>query len=128
MLVPVYVIFFDGQCPVCIRSRQAVQRLKADADLRFVDINDPDNLRRFPMVDAQEAHQQLFVLDPHGYLAGGYDGVVSLTRAIPGLRFLEPLLRWSPLRRLGWRIYRWVARNRYSLSRSLPQSHPGCKV
>lgn len=110
-----YYVFYDAQCRLCARSRRAIERLRPTADVTFVDVQDAAAMERFPTVDRAAGLRQMFVLDPVGRLAGGYDGFVTL---LPALRLLRPLrhvMRWAPVRAAGRRVYAWVARNRYRL-------------
>jgi predicted DCC family thiol-disulfide oxidoreductase YuxK len=110
-----YFVFYDAQCRICARSRRAIERLRPTADVTFVDVQDPAAMQPFPMVDREAGLRQIFVLDPAGRLAGGYDGFLAL---VPALRLLRPLrhvMRLWPVRWAGRRVYAWVARNRYRL-------------
>ena len=117
--LPRYTIFYDANCRLCAGSRRTLERLRPRADLTFVDVQDDGAMRRFPMVDRGASLGQMFVMDPGGRLAGGYDGFLSLVPAIPFLRRLRGVLRWAPVRAAGVRVYRWVARNRYKIGGSV---------
>lgn len=103
-MIDEYTIFYDGRCNICSRGKRIVQRMRAADCVRFVDINDPRAMRPFPMVS------------PAGQLVGGYDAWLRMVPVLTGMRLAPKLLQWGPLHRLGWRFYRWVARNRYWLS------------
>lgn len=111
-----YTIFYDGRCNICSRGKRIVQRMRAADCVRFVDINDARAMRPFPMVSPAAAQEQVHVLDPAGQLVGGYDAWLRMVPVLTGMRLVPKLLQWGPLHRLGWRFYRWVARNRYWLS------------
>ena len=123
-----YVIFYDGRCRFCTNSKRTVERLPSRADLAFVDIQDGLLMSRYPMVDPRAAQGQMYVLAPDGSLAGGFDAIVSLLPALPGLRALRPLLAPEPVRKVGRRLYRWVARNRYRLGGMTPCVGGACKI
>jgi predicted DCC family thiol-disulfide oxidoreductase YuxK len=123
-----YLIFYDGRCRFCTNSRRTVERLPSSAPLHFVDINDARLMSRYPMIDPRAAQGQMFVLGPDGSLAGGFDAIVSLLPALSGLRRLRPLLSPEPVRRIGRRLYRWVARNRYRLGGATTCAAGACKV
>ena len=72
--------------------------------------------------------RQMFVLDPAGRLAGGYDGFLALVPALQLLRPLGPLLRCAPVRAGGRRMYRWVARNRYRLGGAVSCDGGACRI
>jgi predicted DCC family thiol-disulfide oxidoreductase YuxK len=113
--LPRYTIFYDARCRLCLRSRRALERMRPRAELAFIDVNDDAAMGQFPMVDRRASLGQMFVLDPKRRLAGGYDGFVLLLPVIPVLRQVRFLLGWKWVRFVGWKIYRWVARNRYRL-------------
>jgi len=123
-----YYVFYDAQCRLCARSRRTIERLKPTADVTFVDVQDPAAMEPFPMVDRAAGLRQMFVLDPGGRLAGGYDGFVSL---LPALRLLRPLrhvMKLSPVRAVGRRVYAWVARNRYRLGGRVSCEDGACRL
>jgi predicted DCC family thiol-disulfide oxidoreductase YuxK len=96
--------------------------------VNFIDVQDAEAMNRFPMVDRVAGLRQMFVLDPAGSLAGGYDGFVSL---VPTLRLLRPFrfaLRWRPVRAAGRRVYAWVARNRYRLGGRVSCADGACRI
>lgn len=123
-----YTVFYDAQCQICARSRRAIERLRPSSDLVFVNVQDPSAMSAYPMVDRAAGLGQMFVLDPSGSLSAGYDGFVSLLPTLPPLRLLRHVLRWPPVRALGRRVYRWVARNRYRLGGSPSCEAGACRV
>jgi len=126
--LPPYTVFYDADCRICARSRRAIERLRPSSALNFVNVQDPAAMAPFPMVDRAAGLGQMFVLDPAGRLAGGYDGFLALLPALPPLRPLRHLLQLSPVRAVGRRVYRWVARNRYRLGGSVSCEGGACRV
>jgi predicted DCC family thiol-disulfide oxidoreductase YuxK len=125
---PGYFVFYDAQCRLCAGSRRTIERLRPTTDVTFVDVQDPVAMERFPMVDRAAGLRQMFVLDPAGRLAGGYDGFVAL---LPALRLLRPLrhvMRLPPVRAAGRRAYAWVARNRYRLGGRVSCEDGACRI
>ena len=123
-----YYVFYDAQCRLCARSRRTIERLKPTAAVTFVDVQDPVAMGPFPMVDRAAGLRQMFVLDPSGRLAGGYDGFVAL---LPALRLLRPLrgvMKLSPVSAVGRRVYAWVARNRYRLGGRVSCENGACRL
>jgi predicted DCC family thiol-disulfide oxidoreductase YuxK len=70
----------------------------------------------------------MFVLDPAGRLAGGYEAFLSLVPTIPLLRPLRRVLALRPVRFLGHRVYRWVAHNRYRLGGRVQCENGACRI
>ena len=125
---PRYYVFYDAHCRICARSRRAIERLGPAAELTFVDVQDPAAMRPFPMVDRQAGLRQMFVLDPAGRLAGGYEGFLALVPALRWLRPLRPILAFGPVRAAGKRVYQWVARNRYRLGGAASCEAGACRA
>jgi predicted DCC family thiol-disulfide oxidoreductase YuxK len=123
-----YTIFYDAHCRICARSRRAIERLRPSSDLLFVNVQDPTAMSAYPMVDRAAGLGQMFVLDPTGALSGGYDAFVSLLPALPALRPLRHVLGLAPVRAVGRRVYRWVARNRYRLGGSVSCEGGACRT
>ena len=45
-----YLIFYDAQCRICRRGRQAIERFHPTVPVRFVDSNDPQEMARYPQI------------------------------------------------------------------------------
>ena len=125
---PSYTVFYDANCRLCAASRRRLERLRPRVRLSFVDVRDDAAMRDFPMVDRAASLRQMFVLDPSGKLAGGYDAFLSLAPTIPLLRPLRHVLRLPPVRAVGWRVYRWIARNRYRLGGAVSCEDGACRI
>jgi predicted DCC family thiol-disulfide oxidoreductase YuxK len=96
--VKVFEVFFDGDCPLCMREIRMLKRMDKRATVEFTDIADPQfeppigfshkqlmasihgRLATGEMVDGVEVFRQL-------YTAVGFGPVVKLTR-LPGIRQL----------------------------------------
>jgi predicted DCC family thiol-disulfide oxidoreductase YuxK len=123
-----FVIFYDAQCRLCQRSRRIIDRLHPTTAIRFIDANDSRELARYPAMRGVDARGQMHVLDPAGRLTGGYDALVSLIRTLPVLSWAYTFLGLAPIRALGRRIYRWVAKNRYRLGGQVSCHEGACQM
>jgi predicted DCC family thiol-disulfide oxidoreductase YuxK len=110
-----YLIFYDGLCQICRRSRRIIERLRPSAPVQFIDVNDRAQMAAYPHFPDVHVRGQMYVVDPAGQVAGGYDALVSLSTILPPLAWLSGMLRLPPLRAIGRRAYRWIADNRYRL-------------
>lgn len=105
-------VYYDSECAFCQWARHLLQRLDHEHRLTFIDFRE----------DAEASYSQevmtgaMHVLDPDGKWSAGYDAFVRISRALPGLRPISAVLMWCPVRWLGTRLYRLVARNRYGIS------------
>lgn len=110
-----YIVFYDGQCRICRRGRQTIERLRPSAEVRFVDSNDAGAMAAYPEMAGADVAGQMYVRDPAGQIAGGYDALVALVPALSGIAWAARILGSRALRAVGRPAYRWLAANRYRL-------------
>lgn len=119
------VFLYDGDCSFCTSCAQFIERripTRAEvtpwqfADLAALGVSQPE---------AEEAVIWVEDTGPHGA------GPVAIARLLVDAgsfwRLLGRVLDLSPVRRLAWPVYRWVARNRHRMpggtaACSLPQA------
>jgi predicted DCC family thiol-disulfide oxidoreductase YuxK len=110
-----YLIFYDGLCRICRRGCKVVERLGPTAAVRFIDVNDAAQMAPYREMASVNERGQMYVVDPAGRIAGGYDALVALTPILPAFAWLSGVLGARPVRAIGRRAYRWLADNRYRL-------------
>lgn len=108
-------ILFDGRCNLCLATVEALRAAEFDSPPRFVDSNGADVLKQFPQLNRDDLLGQMWVVGRDGATSGGYDALVNIAATRPSMQPFVPLLRWHPVRQMGWSIYRWVAKHRYRL-------------
>ena len=107
------VVLFDGGCPVCRRTVRTLQRLDWLNRLQFANAMDDDiRARVAPTLTQHDVMQQMYVVDGHGRLAGGYDAQLRIGRRVPALWILGVLGALPVVRQIGTRVYRYIAANR----------------
>ncbi len=114
-------IYLDGACAFCQWTRARIEPWDTRGVLRFRDYNDPLIAAETPFSTEQLA-QEMHLRAPDGTWSVGFEAWVKILRELPGLAWLGKLLGTTPLRRLGPRAYRWVARHR----QLLPGAPPAC--
>jgi predicted DCC family thiol-disulfide oxidoreductase YuxK len=114
------VVIYDGACGICTSQVDRLRRLTGDK-LRFESFRDPDVLARYPELKPEECEAALQLIVPQAdgtrRVYSGADGVV---RAASKNRLLRVLLwpyYFPPIRLAADSAYRWVARNRFRLSK-----------
>ena len=109
------VVIWDGKCNFC---RAQVERLRAfDGDrLSYISLHDPRVAERFPNLTYQQLMDQMWVITAAGCQYGGADAGRYLSRKLPRLWWLAPLLH-IPFSMPIWRwLYSKIAQRRYKLS------------
>jgi len=121
-------VFFDGQCPLCVREINMLRRLDRAGRIRFTDIADP----AFDPASTGRTFEQL--MDRiHARLADGtiIEGVEVFRRLYTAVGF-GPIVAITRLPGLSWLLdqgYRLFAKNRLKLTGRCVKNESGaCSV
>lgn len=108
-------IWYDGACPLCVRSRRWCQQRDRAVNIRF---------RNFRAIADSELplqrvrmEESLWVRRADGAMLDGYEGWREILAVLPGWRWLAIVSGLPPLSWLGPPVYRFVARHRHRLAR-----------
>lgn len=111
------LVIYDGKCKFC---RAQVQRLAwfGGDRLTFVSLHDERVAQRFPELSHEQLMQQMYVVTPSGKHYAGAAAVRYLSRRLPKLWFLAPLMH-IPFSLPLWQfVYGQIAKSRYSFGGS----------
>jgi len=112
-----YRVLYDGQCEIC---QACVSWLKA-LDHKNQTVCLPISAEVLSVVDSRlgmdDCLRQLHVVTPEGDIRVGWDAVTCLARLFPATRISGVLGQLFPFRSAGRLAYRFVAANRYLLSK-----------
>lgn len=115
--IPAYTVLYDGQCEVCQAGVGWLKTLDRENKTRCLSI-DKEVL---PTVDSRleinDCLRELHVVSPKGDVYVGWDAVTCLARLFASTRLVGVLGQRFPFRQAGRLFYRFVAANRYSLSK-----------
>ncbi len=122
---------FDGHCFICRSSRSIIQSLDWMNRVEFLDLHDPETLAHCPELDDARLMGEIHVLAGGGRHVG-YDGIRRLLKEVPLGMPIWLLLGLPGMDRIGRRVYRFIARRRYPISRlvgGMPScADDGCKM
>jgi predicted DCC family thiol-disulfide oxidoreductase YuxK len=117
------VVVYDGLCGLCTQSVTLIKRLDWLHRLDYVDTQDWEQVHvRFPQLDQQDILGQIHVVPSDGRVYVGYEGMRRITKQLPLIAWLYPLMFLPGVTWLGPKIYGWIAAHRYEISRRL--GHP----
>lgn len=109
------VVIYDGRCPFCVAHVERLARLDRSGRLAFLSLHDPRVHRVCPDVSTDELMRQMYVVTRGGTRFSGAAAVRYLSRRLPRLWWLAPLMH-LPGSLCWWeRVYAWIARRRYRL-------------
>ena len=110
------VVIYDGECKFCTASVNTLRRLDGRDRLRFVSLHDPSVRIDFPDLTYDMLIAEMWVVSYDGKRYPGADAIRYLSRRLPMLFPLAPLLH-LPFSMPLWRwMYRFIARNRYRIA------------
>jgi predicted DCC family thiol-disulfide oxidoreductase YuxK len=116
--------YYDGDCGLCRRLVRGLSRLDFGRAITWISFQ---SLERPPQsLSWSDLDRAAFLELDTGDLLEGFYAFRMLTLKVPSLWPLAPLF-WLPgVHVPGRAIYRWVAANRYRLSRcTVPDGRPG---
>ncbi|HEY9785519.1 MAG TPA: DCC1-like thiol-disulfide oxidoreductase family protein [Candidatus Obscuribacterales bacterium] len=105
---------FDGHCLLCVRGTGIFHRMDIFGRYEFVDFRRADNRDRLKDLDFERAEREMMVETEEGW-QGGFKAFRIISRSMPLLWFLLPLLYLPLISFIGERIYGLIAENRYLL-------------
>ena len=116
-------LLYDGQCGFCLES---VKRLRVLDVFGWIDpLNfhtQPDLTKLNPALPPERCRSEMILIEPNGRVSGGFKAFARMTRRLPTLWPLAPLVSLPGVPWVGARAYRWVAAHRHLLHRG-----PICK-
>lgn len=131
------IALFDGHCFICRAAGGIIQSLDWMDRIELLDSHESHGAETlpscFPKLDDGQLMGEIQVLDSDGRRYAGYDGIRRLLKEVPLGVPVWLLLRFPGLGWIGRRVYQFIARNRYSISRLfgivMPAcAHDGCKM
>ena len=117
------LLVYDGQCRLCVTAKKGLERVGTHADATPI---------RMVPYQSEEAKQALgegyrpgrpnvaFLVRPNGEIARGLDAFLALLPGLKGGRVLSVLLSLPLVKPLGYVLYWFVARYRYSIFGKVP--------
>lgn len=119
------VVIWDGKCSFCRSQVLRLRRLDSNR-LSYVSLHDPRVEERFPELSYDQLMDQMWVVDSRGRQYGGADAGRYLSRRLPRLWWLAPLLH-IPFSMPLWRwLYSRIANRRYKLSGGQCEADGSC--
>jgi predicted DCC family thiol-disulfide oxidoreductase YuxK len=108
-------IFYDGLCPLCELEINKLKQLDEDAQLGFVDINQPDFNECYPSLDWHTLDARIHGRLQDGSMISGLD-VTYLAWKLVGKGWVYAPLRWPIISWFADRFYNLFARDRKPIS------------
>ena len=119
------VLYFDGACGMCTRSRDFLLTLNRTGDLETEPLQRAGTVERLG-ITPDRLMESIWWLGSDGEVYGGAEAANAAVSAALGTRFPLLVYRIPGVRSLQEAIYRWVANHRYRFPGKTPycESHP----
>ena len=119
------VLFFDGACGMCTRSRELLLRLDRTGELKTEPLQGAGAAERLGIQPSQLLESVRW-LDSSGDVYSGAEAANAALSAALGTRLPLMIYRLPGIRSLQEAVYRWVADHRYRFPGTTPycESHP----
>lgn len=122
------VLIYDGHCRFCVANVRALKWLDRGGQLAFLSLHDARVAERYSDLSHEQLMRQMYLVDGAGARHGGAAAFRRLTRMLPILWPLAPLMHVPfTLPLWGW-LYAVVARNRYRFGRIQQCDNGACAV
>lgn len=109
------VVVYDGDCRFCRNQVETIAWLDGRRHFAYLPQQDARVAERYPDLDPEQLHAQMYVIGSEGERLGGADGVRRIAWRIPWLWPLAAMMS-IPFTGSFWQWgYRLVANNRYRL-------------
>lgn len=107
-------IFYDSQCPLCMRSMTILQAFDWFKQLKFSDIEiEWQRLaKKDSRITLEACLEDMHVLLPDGSIAKGFFAYRAIVRQLPPLWSLLAVLYFPSASFIGPKIYSWIASRR----------------
>jgi len=121
-------LIYDGHCRICSSQVRNIERWLAGGRLAYISLHDPLVAERYPDLSHDDMMRQMYLIDRQGGRHGGATAMRYLSRRLPKLWWLAPLMHIPGSMPLWHGLYRFVARNRYRFGKLDDCDNGACAV
>ena len=117
-LEQVCLLIYDGQCRLCVATKQKLEQAGVRRDgqnVRFISYQSDEAKQALGSTYHPGRPDMAFLVKPTGVICQGLDAFLPLVPGLPGGRVLLWLLRAPLVKQLAEWGYQLIARHRYRL-------------
>ncbi len=116
-------LLYDPECPMCLRFKQAIERVPFDQEITYRPINDQDLVSDFPFLSKEDYHKEVHLViekDPPKVLVGA-EVIEYLAKHNPQVKKLAWLLDTKVGEKASEVFYQSLNKIRQSLQNHCPK-------
>jgi predicted DCC family thiol-disulfide oxidoreductase YuxK len=110
------VVLYDGHCNFCKAQVSNLRRFDLFHRLQFVSLHEPFVSKIYPDLSYDQLMEQMWVVAPNGKRYAGAYSLRYLSRLLPMLWPLAPMMHIPGLMPLWSYLYKAVAKRRYQIA------------
>ena len=111
------VVIYDGHCRICSQQINRLSRFDPAGRLAYLSLHDPVVAQRYPDLTHEAMMQDMYIVDGQGRRHRGAAAIRYLSRRLPRLWWLAPVMH-IPFSLPLWQwLYRQIADRRYRFGR-----------
>src|SRR5215469_15704599 len=111
------VVIYDGECRICTGQIERLVRWDSGRRLSYLSLHDPRVTDRYPDLSHDALMKEMYVVDPAGRRHAGASALRRLSRRLPTLWWLAPILHFPGTLPIWNWLYRQIASRRYRFGR-----------
>lgn len=111
------VVLYDGRCNFCVARVEQLRWFEGSSEkLAYLSLHDPAAATAYPEAPHERLLEEMCVVDQKGRHHWGAEAVRYLSRRLPRLWWLAPLMHLPGIMLVAKPVYAWVSRNRYLIA------------
>lgn len=122
------VVIYDGDCRICSNQVERLNRWDGGGRLAYLSLHDPQIAERYPDLSHDDLMAEMHVIDQEGKRHRGAAGFRYLSRRLPKLWWLAPLMHVPGSLPLWQWLYRQMASRRYLFGKTSDCSAGTCQL
>jgi predicted DCC family thiol-disulfide oxidoreductase YuxK len=122
------ILIYDGHCRICRAQIARLHRWDTRGVLAYLSLHDAEVARRFPDLSHETLMSEMVLVDQQGQRHHGAEAVRYLSRRLPRLWPLSPILHLPGMMPVWQWCYRRVANWRYRLGGRVACDDGSCQL
>lgn len=119
------VLIFDLDCPVCRKTVEWAKERSVPEAFEYLPCRSEERERRFPIIREEACLQAMHLVLSDGTVLAGERAIPEILRRLRGYRWAAALFRIPGAETFSRVFYRWFAKNRFHISKTLFPRNPG---
>ncbi|MEO0530187.1 MAG: DUF393 domain-containing protein [Planctomycetota bacterium] len=123
------IVLYDGRCNFCRARVEQLRGFDVGGRLAYLSLHDPEVAERYPDISHDRLLEEMCVVDGSGNRHWGAEAVRYLSRRLPRLWWLAPVMHLPGVMLVAKPVYAWVSRNRYLIAGKAEECEGGaCSI